>query len=50
MYSKRETHPDILVRYGGIEMIRNITHENLTVLHVAPINQPITPDLGYGPI
>ena len=31
-------------------MIRNITHENLTVLHVATLNQPITPDLGYGPI
>jgi len=33
-----------------IEMTRNITHENLTVLHVATLNQPITPDLGYGPI
>ena len=31
-------------------MTRNITHENLTVLHVATLNQPITPDLGYGPI
>lgn len=26
------------------------THEKLTVLHVATLNQPITPDLGYGPI
>jgi hypothetical protein len=25
-------------------------HERLTVLHVATLNQPITPDLGYGPI
>ena len=31
-------------------MTRNIKHENLTVLHVATLNQPITPDLGYGPI
>ena len=25
-------------------------HEKLTVLHVATLNQPISPDLGYGPI
>jgi len=25
-------------------------HEKLTVLHVATLNQPIRPDLGYGPI
>ena len=25
-------------------------HERLTVLHVATLNQPIRPDLGYGPI
>jgi glycosyltransferase involved in cell wall biosynthesis len=28
----------------------NIKHEKLTVLHVATLNQPIGPDLGYGPI
>ena len=33
-----------------IEMTRNIAHEKLTVLHVATPNQPITSDLGYGPI
>jgi hypothetical protein len=33
-----------------IEMARNITHEKLTVLHVATLSQPITSDLGYGPI
>lgn len=33
-----------------IEMRRNMAHEKLTVLHVATLNQPITPDLGYGPI
>jgi hypothetical protein len=33
-----------------IEMTRNIAHEKLTVLHVATLNQPITSDLGYGPI
>jgi glycosyltransferase involved in cell wall biosynthesis len=33
-----------------IELIRNIAHEKLTVLHVATLNQPITSDLGYGPI
>jgi glycosyltransferase involved in cell wall biosynthesis len=27
-----------------------INHEKLTVLHVATLNQPIRPDLGYGPI
>ena len=26
------------------------THKRLTVLHVATLNQPIRPDLGYGPI
>ena len=31
-------------------MTRNIARENLTVLHVATLNQPITSDLGYGPI
>ncbi len=25
-------------------------HKKLTVLHVAPVHQPIRPDLGYGPI
>jgi hypothetical protein len=25
-------------------------HEKLTVLHVAPVYQPIRPDIGYGPI
>ncbi|NCO68502.1 MAG: hypothetical protein COY75_06650 [Nitrospirae bacterium CG_4_10_14_0_8_um_filter_41_23] len=25
-------------------------HEKLTVLHVATLNQPISPDIGYGPI
>jgi glycosyltransferase involved in cell wall biosynthesis len=33
-----------------IEMIRSIAHEKLTVLHVATLNQPITSELGYGPI
>jgi glycosyltransferase involved in cell wall biosynthesis len=28
----------------------NVKHEKLTVLHVATLNQPISPDLGYGPI
>ena len=28
----------------------NIKHEKLTVLHIATLNQPIGPDLGYGPI
>ena len=28
----------------------NVKHEKLTVLHVATLNQPIRPDLGYGPI
>jgi glycosyltransferase involved in cell wall biosynthesis len=28
----------------------NTKHEKLTVLHVATLNQPISPDLGYGPI
>ena len=31
-------------------MTRNMAHEKLTVLHVATLNQPITSDLGYGPI
>jgi glycosyltransferase involved in cell wall biosynthesis len=29
---------------------RKTVHEKLTVLHVATLNQPITSDLGYGPI
>ena len=28
----------------------SVKHENLTVLHIATPNQPIGPDLGYGPI
>ena len=28
----------------------NAKQEKLTVLHVATLNQPIGPDLGYGPI
>jgi glycosyltransferase involved in cell wall biosynthesis len=32
------------------EMTRNLAHEKLTVLHVATPSQPITSDLGYGPI
>ncbi len=28
----------------------NVKHEKLSVLHVATLNQPISPDLGYGPI
>ncbi len=28
----------------------NLRHEKLTVLHVATINQPISHDIGYGPI
>ena len=28
----------------------NVKHEKLTVLHVATLNKPIRPDLGYGPI
>jgi len=28
----------------------NVKNEKLTVLHVATLNQPISPDLGYGPI
>ena len=28
----------------------DLKHEKLTVLHVATLNQPISPDLGYGPI
>ena len=28
----------------------SLKQENLTVLHVATLNQPIRPDLGYGPI
>jgi glycosyltransferase involved in cell wall biosynthesis len=28
----------------------NVKQEKLTVLHVATLNQPISPDLGYGPI
>ena len=28
----------------------NVKHEKLTVLHVATLNQPIGPGLGYGPI
>ncbi len=31
-------------------MAINLKHEKLTVLHVATLNQPIRPDLGYGPI
>ncbi len=31
-------------------MTINTKHEKLTVLHVATLNQPISPDLGYGPI
>ncbi len=31
-------------------MMISIKHEKLTVLHVATLNQPIGPDLGYGPI
>jgi glycosyltransferase involved in cell wall biosynthesis len=31
-------------------MTINVQHEKLTVLHVATLNQPIRPDLGYGPI
>jgi len=31
-------------------MIINIKRQKLTVLHVATLNQPIGPDLGYGPI
>ncbi len=31
-------------------MMISIKHEKLTVLHVATLNQPIRPDLGYGPI
>ncbi len=31
-------------------MTINVKHEKLTVLHVATLNQPIRPDLGYGPI
>jgi glycosyltransferase involved in cell wall biosynthesis len=31
-------------------MPRKTNHERLTVLHVATLNQPITADLGYGPI
>ena len=28
----------------------SLKQENLTVLHVATLNQPIRPNLGYGPI
>ena len=31
-------------------MAIDIKHKKLTVLHVATLNQPISPDLGYGPI
>lgn len=31
-------------------MIIKTNHEKLTVLHVATLNQPISPDIGYGPI
>jgi glycosyltransferase involved in cell wall biosynthesis len=31
-------------------MTINVKREKLTVLHVATLNQPIMPDLGYGPI
>jgi glycosyltransferase involved in cell wall biosynthesis len=31
-------------------MTIKLNHEKLTVLHVATLNQPIRPDLGYGPI
>jgi glycosyltransferase involved in cell wall biosynthesis len=31
-------------------MTINVNHKKLTVLHVATLNQPISPDLGYGPI
>ena len=31
-------------------MAINVKNEKLTVLHVATLNQPISPDLGYGPI
>jgi glycosyltransferase involved in cell wall biosynthesis len=31
-------------------MTINVKHEKLTVLHVATLNQPIRPDVGYGPI
>ena len=31
-------------------MMISLKHEKLTVLHVATLNQPIGPDLGYGPI
>ena len=31
-------------------MAINVKHGKLTVLHVATLNQPIRPDLGYGPI
>ena len=31
-------------------MTINVKHKKMTVLHVATLNQPISPDLGYGPI
>lgn len=31
-------------------MTINETHDKLTVLHVATLNRPIRPDIGYGPI
>jgi glycosyltransferase involved in cell wall biosynthesis len=31
-------------------MATNVKQDKLTVLHVATLNQPISPDLGYGPI
>ena len=31
-------------------MAINLKHEKLTILHVATLNQPISSDLGYGPI
>lgn len=31
-------------------MTINVKNDKLTVLHVATLNKPIRPDLGYGPI
>ena len=34
----------------NLSMTINVKQKKLTVLHVATLNQPIRPDLGYGPI
>jgi glycosyltransferase involved in cell wall biosynthesis len=39
-----------IMEQAGRTMRIKTNHQKLTVLHVATLNQPIRPDLGYGPI